>query len=111
VTPGLGDPGARGGVKPHPTQTRIRLEGRLVCVDAAEAARVAAHLPEDIRLSQAEPGCVAFEVMPTDDPLVWSVRETFTDRAGFDAHQSRTKASDWARETAGIKRIYEIFGP
>jgi quinol monooxygenase YgiN len=40
----------------------IHLEGRLIFKDEAEAALVAQHLPEHIRLSRAEPGCLSFEV-------------------------------------------------
>jgi quinol monooxygenase YgiN len=41
-------------------------------------------------------------------PLIWDVRESFTDQAGFDAHQARTHASDWCRHSAGIAREYQI---
>lgn len=86
----------------------ITLTGRLICATEAEAERVRSNLPRHIRLTQAEPGCVAFDAVPTDDPLIWQVDEAFTDRAAFEAHQARTKASDWARETAGIKRDFQI---
>jgi quinol monooxygenase YgiN len=52
---------------------------------------------------------VAFEVRPTEDPLVWALDEEFADRAAFEAHQARTGASDWARETAGITRDYRTW--
>ena len=90
--------------------TGVRLTGRLICATAEQAARVAAHLPDHIRLTRAEPGCLSFEVLPTADPLVWSVAEHFTDRAAFDAHQSRAGASLWARATAGIRRDFRILG-
>ncbi|HBB85248.1 MAG TPA: antibiotic biosynthesis monooxygenase, partial [Sulfitobacter sp.] len=45
------------------------------------------------------------------DPLVWQVSELFTDRAAFDAHQTRAAASDWATLTAGITRDYQITSP
>lgn len=86
----------------------ITLLGRLICANAAEVALIHTHLPEHIRLSRAEPGCLSFEVQPSDDPLIWSVRETFTDQAAFDAHQLRTRASDWFRATASIRREYSI---
>lgn len=85
----------------------IHLVGKLICKDEAEAALVATYLPEHIRLSRAEPGCLSFEV-PQIARLVWEVRESFTDRAAFDAHQTRTKASEWFRQTAAIAREYEI---
>ncbi|MEP5731879.1 MAG: antibiotic biosynthesis monooxygenase [Sulfitobacter sp.] len=88
----------------------VTLTGYLRCADAAEAARVSAALEEHIRLTRAEPGCVAFDVMPTGDPLVWAVAEEFIDPAAFEAHQTRAAASDWAKETAGIARDYTIIG-
>lgn len=88
----------------------VALTGRLICTTAAEAARVRAHLPEHIRLTRAEPGCLRFDVVETADPLVWQVDETFADRAAFDAHQARTRASRWAQETAGIARDFRVTG-
>jgi quinol monooxygenase YgiN len=89
----------------------VTLTGRLICATAAEAARVRAHLPDHIRLTRAEPGCLRFDVVATDDPLVWQVDETFIDQAAFDAHQARTQASRWARETAGIARDFTLTAP
>lgn len=66
-------------------------------------------LPTHIALTRAEPGCLSFEV--TQDsalPGRFLVAERFVDQAAFDAHQTRTKASDWARITAGIPRDYVI---
>lgn len=88
----------------------VTLNGVLRCVTEAEAARVRAALPEHVRLTRAEPGCIHFDVLPTDDPLVWTVSEAFTDQAAFEVHQSRAAQSDWARETAGIARDYTIQG-
>ncbi|MDX5357057.1 MAG: antibiotic biosynthesis monooxygenase, partial [Rhodobacterales bacterium] len=66
------------------------------------------HLPEHVALTHAEPGCLAFQVTPTDDPLVWKVAETFADQAAFEAHQRRTATSPWARATAGLRRDYTL---
>ena len=85
----------------------IHLVGKLICKDDEEAAIVATYLPEHIRLSRAEPGCLSFEV-PQIAPLIWEVRESFTDRAAFDAHQTRTKASEWFQKSAAIAREYQI---
>ena len=88
----------------------VTLKGHLICATKAEADHVCAALAEHIRLTRAEPGCLSFEVTPTDDPLVWAVAETFCDRAAFEAHQARAGASDWAKHTAGIRRDYTIEG-
>jgi quinol monooxygenase YgiN len=86
----------------------VRLTGQLICAHAGDAAVVAAHISEHIRLSLAEPGCLSFSVTPTEDPLIWRVAESFADQAAFDAHQTRTRASDWYRQTAHITRSYDI---
>jgi quinol monooxygenase YgiN len=88
----------------------VRLSGLLRCASDAEAELVRRHLPEHVRLTRAEPGCLAFEVTPTDDPLTWRVEERFTDRAAFDAHQRRTRASAWGAATAAIRRDYQLAG-
>ncbi|APZ54755.1 putative quinol monooxygenase [Salipiger abyssi] len=84
----------------------IRLTGTMTCPpERAEAVRAA--LPEHIRLTRAEPGCLHFDVTETA-PGRFEVFERFADRAAFDAHQARAGASDWARVTAGCPRDYEI---
>lgn len=95
---------------PHVTGL-VTLSGSLVCANTEEAATVARHLPRHVELTRAEPGCLSFEVRPTDDPLVWSVAEQFTDQAAFDAHQTRVRQSEWARATAGIRRDYAVAAP
>lgn len=86
----------------------ITLNGHLICTSADEVALICAYLPDHIRLSRAEAGCLSFEVTQTADPLVWTVRETFTDQVAFDTHQARTRASDWFQATASIRRNYTI---
>lgn len=87
---------------------RVYLTGYLRCETEAQAARVRVSLPEHIRLTRQEPGCLTFDVTPTEDPLVWRVDESFVDRAAFDAHQKRTRQSDWAHESDGIPRDFTI---
>ncbi|SFN51502.1 antibiotic biosynthesis monooxygenase [Thioclava sp. BHET1] len=87
----------------------LTLTGRLICANEAEAAIVRDYLPEHIRLTRREPGCLLFEVTPADSPLVWEVRETFTNRHAFDLHQARVKGSAWGHATAGIARDYSIL--
>ena len=74
----------------------IRLTGRLICANAAEAVLVQAHLPEHIARTRAEPGCLSFTVEPAAD-LVWTVAEDFVDRAAFAAHHS---LSEWTAQAA-----------
>jgi quinol monooxygenase YgiN len=65
-------------------------------------------LPDHIRLTRDEPGCLSFEVTPSADPLIWQVEERFADRAAFDAHQARVVQSDWGAQTKGITRDYTV---
>lgn len=88
----------------------VTLTGKLICKDADQAARVVAALPAHIAATRAEAGCMSFEVVRTDDPLVWQVDERFEDPRAFEAHQTRAAASDWARETKGIARDYVVQG-
>ena len=87
---------------------RLRLSGHIdVPADRLEA--VAAALPDHIRLTRAEPGCLSFQVTPdSSHPGRFQVDELFTDRAAFDAHQARAGATHWARITAGIPRHYVV---
>lgn len=86
----------------------VSLSGKLVCASHQEVEVVRKYLPEHIRLTKAEPGCLSFEVVQTNDPLVWQVEECFTNQEAFEHHQQRTRNSDWWKETSKIKRDYEI---
>lgn len=86
----------------------VRLTGELICATSEQASLVSEHLPRHVILTRAEPGCLSFEVAPTDDPFVWSVREMFEDDASFESHQQRAADSDWGRMTTGIDRSYQI---
>jgi quinol monooxygenase YgiN len=88
----------------------VTLTGYLRCDTAEQAASVEKALPEHIRLTRAEPGCLSFEVERTEDSLVWRVAEEFDDLAAFEAHQTRASQSDWAKASAGIPRDYYIKG-
>ena len=86
----------------------IRVTGTLTCSTPTEAGIVRTFLPDHIRLSRAEPGCLTFNVNPTSDPLIWRLDESFTDRPAFEAHQARTKASAWFAATAHLGRDFRI---
>jgi quinol monooxygenase YgiN len=90
---------------------RVRLSGFLRCASVEDVEIVKHHLPDHLHLTRAEPGCLSFEVSQTDDPLVWRVDELFVDRAAFDFHQQRTRASGWFTATSTIARDYTISEP
>ncbi|MCB1390301.1 MAG: antibiotic biosynthesis monooxygenase [Rhodobacteraceae bacterium] len=85
----------------------IRLTGKLICASEEQAAIVREFLPEHIRLTQAEPGCLDFEVNHAG-AMTWDVSERFRDRASFEAHQARARASEWGRRTLGIAREFTV---
>ena len=84
----------------------IRVTGTLTCAPI-EARTVRAALPAHVRLTRAEPGCLSFEVTETA-PGVFTVAECFADRAAFDAHQTRTRASAWWQVTSHMTRDFEL---
>lgn len=87
---------------------RIRLTGH-IDVPAPDRAAVAAALPDHIRRTRSEPGCLAFEVTPDADvPGRWQVRERFENRAAFEAHQARVAASAWGRVARTAERHYTV---
>ncbi|WP_332305270.1 putative quinol monooxygenase [Rhizobium sp. GR12] len=90
------------------TMGAVSLSGFLRCASAADVQLVEAHLPDHLRLTRAEPGCISFDVSQTDDPLIWRVEELFMDRAAFDFHQQRTRSSEWFAATSAIPRDYNI---
>ena len=87
----------------------VALTGFLICRSLEEADRVSELLPEHVRLTRAEIGCVRFEVWRSRaDPVRYAVYELFTNRDTFEAHQARMQASDWFRVTQHIPRDYQI---
>ena len=88
----------------------VRLSGRLQCTSPSEVDAVKAHLQDHVRLTRAEPGCMSFDIWQADDPMVWNVEERFLDRAAFEHHQERTRASAWWAATSEIPRAYRIDG-
>lgn len=91
------------------TQPRIKLTGYLD-VPAQRWDEVMQALAVHIDLTRAEAGCIKFDVTPCDTvEHRLLVSELFTDQPSFDAHQVRAKASDWAKASEGIPRLYEII--
>ena len=86
----------------------IQLTGHIEITDS-DLEAVLKHLPQHIAATRAESGCLKFEVVQrTDYPLIFDVDELFVDKAAFDAHQKRVRASDWGSVTAGAKRHYQV---
>ncbi len=82
----------------------VSLTGKLACRDMAQMMAVLDHAPDHVAASRAEPGCIRFDLVQTDDPLVFAVAERFRSPAAFRAHQTRSRASAWGQATADIER-------
>ena len=66
-------------------------------------------MSEHIRLTRAEPGCLAFEIRRSgDDDCRFDVYEVFESQDAFDQHQIRTRHSRWAAVTVNVARHYDI---
>lgn len=90
------------------TEKKIQLTG-YIDVPLARIGDVSAALPEHIRLTRLETGCLGFEVeLDPKHQGRFLVSELFASRPDFDAHQNRTQNSEWARVTQGIARSYSI---
>ena len=87
----------------------IKLHGQLICASQEELEIVQAFLPEHIKLTLQEEGCISFNVTQTINPLIWEVDEVFDSIKTFENHQNRTKISMWGVKTNKIKRLYEIL--
>jgi len=88
---------------------RITVTGFLIARSLDEADAVSVLLPEHLRLTRDETGCVLFDVFrSTADPCRFAVHEVFVDRAAYEAHQARTRASPWWQSTRDIPREYVL---
>jgi len=92
----------------NPADQKVYLNGHIdVPADRIEAVERA--LPAHISLTRAEAGCISFQVVPSETVKGrFMVSEVFVDQAAFDAHQTRTKSSDWFKVTEGIPREYSV---
>jgi|LGVE01.1.fsa_nt_gb quinol monooxygenase YgiN len=87
----------------------VILSGHLDVPDG-DIATVEAHLPNHIRLSRAEDGCISFNVcIDPQNPNRYLVDEEFTTQAAFDVHQARVESSEWGQVTAHLHREYKII--
>ena len=90
----------------HPVG-KILLTGTMICAPH-EVEHVLALLPEHIRLSRAEPGCLHFDLWQDEvRPTEFHVSEVFRSEAAFEAHQDRSRRSDWFRVTGHMARDFQ----
>ena len=86
----------------------IVVNGTITC-DTAELGIFLEAVAEHIRLSRTEPGCIEFEIRQSaDDPCRFLVAERFENRAAFEAHTTRTRASAGWGKTRHMPRDFVI---
>ncbi len=88
--------------------SKLALKGHIVVLPE-DLASVEAELPEHIKLTRLEEGCLKFDVTqdPENQSVFW-VYEEFVSRAAFEAHQKRVRTSEWGKVAANAERHYEI---
>ncbi|CAH0525067.1 putative quinol monooxygenase [Vibrio hippocampi] len=88
--------------------TKVTLTGFII-VPQDELNAVKRALPDHIKLTLQEPGCISFSVtVSPDNPCRYDVYEEFIDQSAFSAHQQRVKSSYWGQVTANVERHYTI---
>ncbi|MGB3614097.1 MAG: antibiotic biosynthesis monooxygenase [Elainellaceae cyanobacterium] len=98
----------------HPTialdvfMAKVTLSGFIV-VPESDIETVRSELPNHIKLTREEPGCISFNVQQSDsEPARFDVIEEFESREAFEHHQRRVKASLWGDVTINVERHYEV---
>lgn len=87
---------------------KVVLQGYILVSDV-DLQQVDQELDAHIKLTQQEAGCITFRVTKsTEYPNRFDVYEEFTDRAAFELHQTRVKASYWGEVTVNVERHYQI---
>ena len=84
----------------------VALSGRLVCLDAGQMLTALTLLPEHVRLSRQEPGCLRFDMWQDEDPLVWHLAELFVNDEAYAAHQARARDSEWGHASIALGREF-----
>ncbi len=88
----------------------ITLTGTIT-IPTAEQPAILPLLDVHVRLTLAEQGCIRFSVTrDAENPERFRVDEAFVDGAAFDAHQKRTRESEWGVETAHLARDFVKSG-
>lgn len=89
--------------------SKVILKGFIV-VPEDDLCTILEELKIHTKLTLEEPGCIVFEVTQSEsDPFRFEVYEEFKDKASFDKHQARVKASNWGEITVNGERHYNIF--
>ncbi|GAL13920.1 arginase [Vibrio astriarenae] len=88
--------------------TKVILQGSIE-IPAACYEQVLMELPEHIRLTRQETGCLVFRVEPcSENRFRYSVYEEFSSPEAFATHQERVRQSTWGEVTKHVKRDYQV---
>ncbi len=86
----------------------IVISGTITC-EPDDLEMLAKEVKGHIALTRAEAGCISFDITQSaPGACEFVISERFTDRAAFDAHTTRTRASDWWTKTQHIPRDITI---
>lgn len=87
---------------------KVVLEGYILVSDS-DLPSVEKELPNHIRLTREEEGCLAFDVLQdVVNANRFSVYEEFSSRSSFEYHQQRVHSSNWGRLSRDVERHYQI---
>ena len=90
--------------------SKVTLTG-FITVSEDDNADVLNALPNHIKLSRKEPGCLVFKVTQDESIMFrFKVYEEFESKAAFEQHQSRVRSSLWGKITKNIERNYNVEG-
>lgn len=86
----------------------VILQGYIL-VSEGDLEIVEKELPNHVRTTLQEKGCLKFVVEKDSDVTNrFNVYEEFVDEEAFEFHQKRVSESTWGRITCNVKRYYEV---
>ncbi|MBU2896235.1 putative quinol monooxygenase [Vibrio hepatarius] len=89
--------------------SKVILKG-FILIPESEIELIKNELVNHQSLTLDESGCITFQITENiNNPLRLDVYEEFTDKAAFEYHQKRVKASLWGKVTTNCQRHYEVF--
>ena len=89
--------------------SKIILSGYII-VPENDLEMVRKKLPEHIKNTQQEQGCLAFKIEEDpENPCKYLVYEEFRNKAAFEFHQARAQDSAWGQASSNVKRHFKIY--
>lgn len=89
---------------------KVTLSGHIL-VPESELAEIRKLLGTHTKLSQAEEGCLTFDVTEHSTEIGrFDVYEEFSSTPAFEFHQKRVHESEWGARTKNAQRFYTVQG-